>query len=249
MSIVLTYNGVQSTRTVQNILDRAGRLLSVINSGESLTPDESADALMALNAMMDSWRNDRLMCYAIQDQSFSLVATQQQYTVGPSGTALATTRPVRIEQVYVVDVNGISYGVDILDEEQWAGIINKSQTTASYPQRVWVQPNMDNVTFYVHPIPSASLGTLHFLDYTPVTGFNTVGDTIDLPPGWEEALASNLALVIAPEFEVQPSPLVQSMATTSKAAIKRVNGRPIRLQTELARMTDKRNVFNVYTGQ
>lgn len=234
--------------TVQNILDRAGRLISVVNSGESLTSTESSDALVALNAMLDSWRNDRLMCYAIQDQSFSLVASRQTYTIGPSGTDLVTTRPVRIEGAYFVDTNNISYGLDILDEEQWAGIISKLQT-GTYPQRLWFQPTMDNVTCYVHPVPSASAGTVHFLDYTPVTAFASTSTTVDLPPGWEEALASNLALVIAPEYQVQPSQLVMSMAQSSKAAIKRVNGRPIRLTTELARLQDRRNVFNIYNGQ
>lgn len=236
------------TTTVQNIVDRAGRLLSVLNSGESLTTTESSDALIALNAMLDSWRNDRLMCYSMQDESFSLVANQRTYTVGPSGTALATTRPVHIEEAYYLDANNVTTGLDILDEEQYAGIISKLQT-GTYPQRVWFQPTMPNLTVYVHPVPAASVGAIHFLDYVPVLAFSAVSDTVTLPPGWEEALASNLALVISPEYQIQPSQLVMAMAQSSKAAIKRVNGRPIRLTTELARLTDRRNVFNIYNGQ
>jgi hypothetical protein len=240
--IIVTASGT----LVQDILDRAGRLLSVINSGESLTDTESADALEALNAMLDSWRNDRLMCYAMQDQSVSIVANRQTYTVGPSATDLVTTRPVRIEEAYFVDANGISYGLDILDEEQWAGLVNKS-VTSTYPQRIWPQPTFENLTIWAHPVPTGS-GAIHFLDYTPVLSFTDVNQTVSLPPGWEEALASNLALVIAPEFSVQPSPMVQGMAVNSKAAIKRVNGRPIRTTTELSRMTDKHR-FNIYTGE
>lgn len=231
---------------VQNILDRAGRLLSVVNSGESLTTTESSDALTALNAMLDSWRNDRLMCYAIRDESITLSASTQTYTVGPGG-ALNTTRPVRIEMAYVVDANGISYGVDILDEEQWASLVNKTQT-GTYPARIWFQPTMSTATIYVHPIPTTT-STLHILDYTPVLAFSTVNDTVTLPPGWEEALTSNLALVLAPEYQVQPSQLVVSMAQSSKAAIKRVNARPIKALTELGRLTIDHPTFNIYSGQ
>lgn len=41
--------------TLQQLLDRAGVLIGAVESGDSLTADESADLLSALNQMMSMW--------------------------------------------------------------------------------------------------------------------------------------------------------------------------------------------------
>ena len=58
--------------TVQVVIDRAYRLLGQLNLGESADSTESANALIAINALLDSWRNESLMCYAMHDQSINL---------------------------------------------------------------------------------------------------------------------------------------------------------------------------------
>ena len=71
--------------TAQTIINRALRLIGAIEAGETPTSDESADALEALNAMIESWQTERLFVYALVDTSFSMVAGDGSYTVGPSG--------------------------------------------------------------------------------------------------------------------------------------------------------------------
>ena len=86
--------------TVNLIITRALRLLSQLNSGVQPTISEQGDALSTLNAMIDSWRNDRLMCYALQEEAIPLTQGVATYTIGPTG-ALVTTRPVKIESARV----------------------------------------------------------------------------------------------------------------------------------------------------
>lgn len=216
--------------TLQDIVDRAGRLISVVNSGESLTPDESADAAMALNAMTDSWRNERLMAYSMQEEAVPMSSAQASYSIGPTGADLVTTRPVEIETAYILYQN-ISYPVRIINEEQYA-LLPAKATASTWPSHINYLPTMPNGTIRVYPVPNAS-SSLQIITRVPLSSL-ALADTIVLPPGWEEALASNLALIIAPEFQVQPSPLVQAMAANSKANIKRANSRPIQLPQELA---------------
>ena len=47
-----------------------------------------------------------------------------------------------------------------------------------------------------------------------------------LPPGYVDALSYNLAIRIAPEYEVTPSPTVAALAIETKANIKRLNSTP-----------------------
>lgn len=230
--------------TAGTIIARSLRLIGVIDPEEGPTTTEYANGLISLNAMIDSWQNERLMCYAMRDESISVSSGNTTKTIGPTGD-LVSTRPVQIEAAYVV-ISNISYPVTLLDEEQYAAIAQKT-VPAPWPDRIWYQPTMPNGTIYLYPQPSGS-STLHVITRTPLTAFVTTSDAVSLPPGWEEALATNLAIAEAPEYEVQASPTVMKMATDSKANIKRANSRPIRATTDVALMVGHRR-SNIITDQ
>lgn len=215
-----------------DIINRACRLLLQLDSGNSVTGQEATDALTALNAMMDSWRNERLMVYSMQEETVPMVANRQTYTVGPSGTDLVTTRPVEIERAYILYQN-ISYPVRIIDEEFWA-LLPAKLTTSTWPDHIWPQMGMPNITLHCYPEPNAS-SSLIILTRVALTSF-ALTDTISLPPGWEDAMAFNLAVALAPEYNTEPSPTVVRKAGETKAAIKRANSRPVMLSQELSLM-------------
>ena len=217
--------------TGQTLVDRAGRLLGIVSSGTSLTSAESADALIAINAMLDSWRNDRLMAYALQDESLTLVAADSSYTVG-SGGQLNTTRPVSIEGCYC-RAGDIDYPVRVISFEEWNSIVDKT-ATSDIPDCVYYEPTMSTGTLQVWPVPTTA-NVLHLTTRVPLTAL-VLGTTVALPPGWEEAIASNGAIAIAPEFQVEPSQAVVKMANDSLKGIKRINSRPIRAHTDMAEM-------------
>lgn len=229
--------------TVQNIIDRAGRLL--INSGASMNATQSANALVALNAMLDSWRNERLMCYAMQDETLSMVSAQTTYSIGPSGSDLTTTRPVEIEAAYIT-VSNLSYPVRLLNEEEYAAIVAKA-SSSTWPTHLWYSPTMPNGTITVYPVPNTTT-TLNIITRIVVSAFSTVGDTVSLPPGWEDALACNLAVYLAPEWQLQPSQTAMKMAIDSKANLKRMNARSLKAQNELYSLATAHRA-NIITDQ
>ncbi len=230
--------------TAQTIIDRALRLIGQIGAGLSPTADETADGLEALNAMIGAWRNDRLMAYAIQTQDITLSASDTSVTVGPSGD-LVTTRPVAIQNAYVV-IDDITYDVRILNENEFAAIPDKT-AQSDWPDRIWPQMSFPDVTIYLYPIPTTT-STLRILTRVPVTEFSTAATTVSLPPGWEDALAFNLAVRIAPEYETEASPTVKEMARSTIAALKKTNSRPQKLYTELPVLVGN-YVANIITDQ
>ena len=205
--------------TVQNIIDRAMRLIGNIEPGTSANATESADALIALNNLLSSWRNDSLMCYATQDQSIALVATNGTRSIGPTGN-LVTTRPVGIESAYVV-IGTLSYPIEIWNAEQFAGIAIKTQTNA-WPYILWYQPSMPDGVINLWPVPDAA-STLHVLTRVSLLNFAALTDVLVLPPGWEDAIANNLARRIAPEFGKKVSPDIREMAIETLKVLKRTN--------------------------
>ena len=227
MPIIVTTS--DSTVTASTLITRALRLIGQINPGGSATSGELTDGLVALNALIDSWRNDRLMCYAARDESFPLTIGEDQYTIGNGGT-FNTTRPVSILSAYVV-ASGYSYPVKVLTEVEFARIAYKSNT-AEWPEYLWYSPGIPLGTITVYQVPSAAC-YLHLMTETPLEAFESTSDAIYLPPGWQEALAANLAIRLAPEYETEASGSVVQMAVEAKKGIRRTNTRPLKLRPDL----------------
>lgn len=208
------------------------RLLEKLVDGDTSSPTEYASGLVALNAMVDSWRNDSLNCFATRTEAVTMVAATSSYTIGPSGS-LNTTRPVKIEAAWI-DSGGLSYQVEILSDTDYDAIPFKA-STGDFPSGVNYRATMPTGTLKVWPVPIRA-STLNLRTWTPFTAFAAITDTVSLPPGWEEALAFNLAIEISSEFSAPVAPSVSKRATESLASIKRVNSRRIVAKSQIGQL-------------
>lgn len=240
MPIIVTSGGTAA----QTIIDRAMRLIGELEPGQSTPALESIDVLVALNALVGSWRLERLMCWATQDESVPLVSGNTSRSLGPSGD-FVTNRPDDVISAYVV-YGSSSIPVDVISSAKWDAIAVKTSTSDT-PYKLYYEPQVPNGVAYLWPVPTAS-STLHLRTKTPFTGFTSVTDAPSLPPGWDQALATNLAVSIAPENETEAKASVVMAARLSKAAIKLVNSRPIEAVTDLALLFRSRR-SNIFTDQ
>lgn len=215
--------------TVQQVINRSLRLLGQLEAGGSPTSDESNDALMALNAMFSTWCNPAVMTYALREESLTLADGDASYTIGTGGD-LNTTRPVRIHHAYILDA-GISHPVEIIEDHEYQAIPSKT-TESDWPTHINYRPTMPTGTLYVWPVPNATR-TLKILTPVPLAAVALV-DTVSLPPGWEDAMAYNLAVRIAPEYEAAPSVEVVRLAGQTRRAIAASNSRPLVTYSDLA---------------
>lgn len=218
--------------TAQTIINRALRLIGVLGAGESPTSDDTADALVALNAMLDSWRNERLMAYSISENTLTMTVGDSSYTVG-SGGDLNITRPVKLEYAFF-RVNSVDYPVQIVDKGRFDAIKDKT-ITSDWVEMIYYNPTMSTGTLSVWPVPSAA-NVLHVGVWQQFTAFSSASDTVTLPPGYERALAYNLAIEIAPEYGRSAASEIVDVARISKGDIKRVNAPSLIAYTELGRM-------------
>lgn len=230
--------------TAQVIIDRALRLISATASGESPTAQESTDGLISLNGMISSWQTEKLLVYAFVDTAFTLVASDGSYTVGPSGNFNLTPRPVKIEQAFV-RVNDIDYGVDLIGRERWNAIVDKT-SESDIPEYAYYEPTLSTGTLQLWPVPNAA-SSLHIITWQSVLEFADLTTDYSLSPGYERALAYNLAIEISPEYQKQVLDVVMQTAVEAKATIKRVNIRPIRAYTELGKLVQGQR-SNIYSG-
>lgn len=207
--------------TALDIIKRAMRLIGAYQIGETPSSDESQDGLTALNAMLSGFANERMMLYAVTQEDVPLVSGQSEYTIGPTGD-IVTVRPVYIDVGTYLQLGAISYPVTVSNLQQYASVPQKGMTDPT-PWMVWYRPDYPDGTLFIYPEASDSSAVLKLASWKPLTGFSTLTSTITLPPGYEDMLAYNLAVRLAPEYQMPVTDAVASVARTTKKQLKNTN--------------------------
>jgi len=234
-----------ATYTAGDQINRALRLLGVLAEGETPSASVSQDSLVALNQMIDSWNTERLSVFSTQDQIFVWPAGEINRTLGPTGDFVGN-RPILLDDsTYYVGNNGVSYGIKFINQQQYDGIAVKT-VTSTFPQVIFVNNTFPDIDMYVYPKPTQAL-TWHFISVEELTQPATLATNLTFPPGYLRAFTYNLAMEIAPEFGVEPSPQVQRIAMTSKRNLKRINN-PDDVMSMPYALVATRQRFNVYAG-
>ena len=227
-------------------INGALRLIGQLAEGETPSAATSQDALAALNQMIDSWNTERLSVFSTQDQVFSWPPNVLNRTLGPSGNFVGN-RPILLDDsTYFIDpASGISYGIKIINQQQYDGIAVKT-VTSTYPQVIWINMDYPNIDMYVYPKPTKVL-EWHFISVTELTQPATLTTTLSFPPGYLRAFRYNLACEIAAEFGVEPSPQVKRIAMSAKRNLKRINN-PDDVMSIPYAIVSTRQRFNIFAG-
>ena len=235
-----------TTTSAGDQINGALRLIGQLAEGETPSADTSADALTALNQMLDSWSSERLSVFSTQDQTFTWPANTATRTLGPTGDFVGN-RPVLVDDsTYFRDPsNNISFGIKLINQQQYNGIAVKT-VTSTYPQVMFVNMKMSNVEMTVYPVPTKALNW-HIISVTELTQPALLATTLVVPPGYLRAFRFNLACEIAAEFGVEPPPQVQRIAMSSKRNIKRINN-PDDVMSMPYSIIATRQRFNVFAG-
>jgi len=239
--------------TAGDLINGSLRLLGVLAEGETPSAETSQDALNAMNQMIESWNTERLAVYATQDQEVIWQPNTRVATLGPTGSLLPADplvtlqRPILVDDsTYFIDpASGISYGLKLINQQQYNGIAVKT-VTSTYPQVLFVNMTYPDIEMYVYPVPTKVL-RFHVISVEKLTQPAGLTTDITLPPGYLRAFRYNLAREIAPEFGVEPSGQVQRIAMTSKRNLKRINN-PDDVMSMPYSLIATRQRFNIYTG-
>jgi hypothetical protein len=227
-------------------INGALRLLGVLAEGETPSAATSQDALFALNQMIDSWGTEKLSTFTTQEQIFDWLPGFVSRTLGPSGDFVGD-RPVLMDDAtYFVDAStGISYGIKLINQQQYDGIAVKN-VTSTFPQVMWINTNYPDIDMHVYPVPTKVL-EWHFISAAQLTQPATIATPLYFPPGYMRAFRYNLACEIAPEFGVEPSGTVGRIAMASKRNLKRINN-PDDIMSIPYAIVSTRQRFNIFAG-
>lgn len=229
--------------TAADVIKTAMRNIGVLGSGETPTAAEEDDALAQLNQLLEQWSTAKLYIYFQDDASYSWPANQQTRTLGASGDFVGT-RPTKITMAFQRQ-GDYDYPIIILPFDEWYEIGDKS-TESSIVSRMYVQYDFPNITMNLYPIPNENI-TVHLVTYQQLAQFTNATDTFSFPPGYQRMMSWNLALEIAPQYDVEPSQWVVRHAAGSLSMLKRINHKVRSMRHEAvglsARGTSRYRIF------
>lgn len=209
--------------TVRTLIGNAMKLLGALQAGESPSANEAADGLAFLNMLVDSLTNQRLIIYSIDRSTYTLTANTQTYTLGSGGTWNAT-RPVRIESMSVLITTvspNIELPIQMLRDEEWQAVTVKS-VSSTFPLVAYDDGAFPLRSISFWPIPTDADSVVIY-SYSPISQFANISASISLPPGYERFLTCALALEMAPQYGVEPSPTLLSNYTEARRTLTQMN--------------------------
>lgn len=256
--------------TARDLINRSLRLIGVVAEGETPSAPQQQDALEALNSLLDSWSGEGLMIHKRVREVFPLTVNQQVYTMGTNGD-FNTSRPTVIQEARVgqgpitdytpepdpdpevalptqqLENTQFELPIRILNVQEFADIVVKP-TPTSLISAIYLEGTYPLERIVVWPVPIQ----VHYLilySLKPLSIFDDADDEIQLPPGYDRALAFNLAMEVAPEYGKEPSSFVERTAAKSKAFVERSVKQPLLLKNDTANIANRRGTWNWRTGQ
>jgi len=330
---------------VLDLITSTMKVLGVVSADDQPHENDTNDALMVLNMMMESWSLEGMTLYYHKNTLFNLITGQQNYYIGPASqlittsysgftagtisatvngtiftqqyvTSIATTlaylaaqiktssnilsatysatgcnhfitivpreqpivvtvntagvvggltaavtavagidfdcaRPIRIDHCFVRDTINVAYPIDwpveIVPNDKFQSLDIKALISA-YPVYLNYTPLMPAGLIRLWPVPNRISLQLSITQYAQHQPFNLITDELNLPPGYTLALRYNLAVALAPEYGVDPSPFARQAAET-KATLMRLNAEPVHASLDSAILQGgNTGRFNIISG-
>ena len=244
-------SGAVTPDTAESIITDSLEMLGVYGPGDQISAADLARGLRTLNAMLDSWSNESLTCFAWQRNQFTLVVNQGWYTVGPGGN-INIVRPLRISDAagaaYLLDTNNNKYPMDVVDQMSW-NLRTTASVNSNLPDTLYYNPEYPLGKLGVWPTPNMSY-ECYFYSYAQLAGFAALTTEAQFPPGYYLAITTNLAILLKPYFrDAQIDPLIIKSALDSKGNVKRNN-----MRTQIAVFDPEivargQNTYNIRTDR
>lgn len=201
--------------TALELINASLKAIGVLAKGETLSADDSADALTALQYMLENWSATGTRVWFVTNESLTYGASPS--TIGTGGT-LNTARPEKILAAYFQDSSGNDSSLEIIDYAKYARISLKS--LAGIPAYLYYSPEYPLGKIYLYPVGS---GTLILDSLKPLTDPTAVSSSVSFPQEYNDAIKWNLAVRLAPDYGKEPSATIVNLAVSTLRALENKN--------------------------
>lgn len=214
------------TTTVLDLIKGALRDIGQYAPGEPLDADDAQDALDACNGMLDLWSTEHLMVFNNVETVKTFTPGKAVYTIGTGGD-WDMPRPLRISDgcyTRITSNSTVDFPCEEISFDRYASIGLKSQP-GPWPKVMYYNTGYPLAELRFWPVPQAGY-EFHLWADMVFSQFTAFTDVLTMPQGYQLAIRKNLALLLAPEYGVQPSQELKEQARSFKRIIKDMNATP-----------------------
>lgn len=201
--------------TVSDIVTDAREYLGIQDEEEPLTDADLQRGIRVLNQMLLAWQADGVQTWVLTDGSFALAQGDYDYVFGAGGSF--TTIPNEIMDVRITR-NSQDLPMNRMSREEYQSLPVKS--TEGYPTQFYYDRQRSGGTFYVWPAPDSTAGTIKFTYRRYIMDAGNGTNTLDIPKEWLLAVSSNLAVYLAPKYQVEVPAATAAIASSSYEILK-----------------------------
>lgn len=200
------------TTTARVIVNSALRTVQALSRGETLSAEDADEGLQALNFMLAAWSIAPLLVPYRTREDFALTSAST-YTIGVGGD-FDTAQPIDIDGAFYREGDNTDYWLTRMDSDEWDA--DRHKAGAYRADRYLFEPGLTLGTLYFDGVPNTG-ARLHLTMLRPLTEVATLDTDVELPPYAMEAVRYQLALRLAPEYDIDPSPVVVGIAERALA--------------------------------
>jgi hypothetical protein len=193
----------------------------IIDSGETPSTQQLADALEAYNAWFDSLSNQKLMIPQVTISVQTLSATTQSYTIG-TGQAWNIARPVAIEGASLINASGPGNPIQIVTAGEWE-VIPDRQAQSYAVKKLFYDRGTPTGTVKVSPVPLGSGLSVELITWVPLTQFADTTTAITIPPAYQLFFELGGARILAPQYDKQVPASTETNYAAELASIIQLN--------------------------
>ncbi len=236
-----------ATLTLTNVANAAARSIGVLDSGEGLSTQQKADALIYFNQMIAQFSLDQRMVPSLLVTSgLALVSGTQSYTIG-TGATWVLARPLAIVSMNIKITTSGSTAYDATGDPQYAQA--KAGSTVATPVKPLTAeefatfPNRDIPMVYpkgffydraqigtpvvgkVWILPTPLGGSVQITTWQPWAQFADATTALTIPDdGYQELIQYGGAIRMAQEMNVPVPDWVAKLYSEAEARVATLNG-------------------------
>jgi hypothetical protein len=244
---VTTTTTGSSTSTLADLINDAYQEIGVLGAEDTLSAADQQYAVRRVKRILERLNLESLLIYATAEESFTLTAGQQTYTLG-SGGDFDVVRPIAIKYANIRISNGaqpFERTLDARTDGQWADEAVKNPITPTIPSKIYADGAnpLENVTIW--PAPDQNY-TLILWVWQQLAMPANLTDVMILPPGYEDLLVTELAIALCPGNGKQAPAELVARNREMKAVLKKKNTRPepLRCAPEMGSTGGRYNIIS-----
>lgn len=229
---------------VTTYVNEALQELNVYQPGATVDPNVFALCLSKLNQIFDNWNAFREGVWADQFLPFTLVPSLSPHTIGPTGTFVTAIRPVTLDSCYLnmnTQSPNVYEPIVIWNRQQYESLSVPSIST-SIPTQVYYEQDWPNGKLFFYPIPNQNYAVR--LSVRVLLAQVAQADSIDLPPGYRNAVTLTLSEDIATPLGKAVSDVTAGKARRARANVFANNTEAINLCLIDGQQPDRRPDWN-----